>query len=236
MDFLELTLPGPAENLALDEALLLQAESGEAGEILRIWELPQLAVVLGAGGKLKEDVHEEACLLDGVPILRRASGGGTVLLGPGSLCYSLVLAQDSHPALQDILPSYEHILSRVAEAVGVPGLTMAGTSDLTLELVKCSGNAQQRKRRYLLHHGTLLHGMDLDRVGRYLRMPVRQPDYRAGRDHASFVRNLEVRRDKLIAGLRESWGARTLRQAWPQEQVQSLVAEKYELTSWINRR
>ena len=39
MQRLDLTLDSPAENLALDEALLLAAESGEIrSEVLRIWE------------------------------------------------------------------------------------------------------------------------------------------------------------------------------------------------------
>ena len=110
MQFLDETLPTLAENLALDEALLLEAESGRGGEVLRLWEWPQPAVVLGSGCRLAEDADEAACLTGGVPILRRSSGGGTVLLGTGCLCYSLVLSYDRSPALRDIRSSYIHIL------------------------------------------------------------------------------------------------------------------------------
>src|SRR5713101_1696181 len=106
MRLLDLTLPTAAENLALDEALLLDAEAAAGGEVLRLWEWPAFAVVLGSASRLAEDVDEAACLADGVPILRRASGGGTVLLGPGCLCYSLVLAYASSPALREIRSSY----------------------------------------------------------------------------------------------------------------------------------
>src|SRR5436190_16951633 len=102
MHFLGLTLASPADNLALDEALLLEAEAGDAGEVLRCWEWPTPAVVLGAAGILSQDVDESACQRDGVPILRRASGGGTVLLGPGCLLFSLVLAYERDPALGDV--------------------------------------------------------------------------------------------------------------------------------------
>ena len=91
MTYLDLTLSRLADNLALDEALLLEAEAGRGGEVLRVWEWPQPAVILGSGSRLAEDVDETACHTDGVPILRRSSGGGTVLLGTGCLCYSLVL-------------------------------------------------------------------------------------------------------------------------------------------------
>ena len=50
MRYLDLTLPDAAANLALDEALLLQAEETQCGEVLRVWEWPLPAVVLGAGG------------------------------------------------------------------------------------------------------------------------------------------------------------------------------------------
>src|SRR5205823_3610625 len=107
--------PAPPENLALDEALLLEAEAGRAGETLRVWEWPGPAVVLGSGCRLAEDVDEQACRRDGVPVLRRASGGGTVLLGPGCLCYSLVLAYERDPALAEIRPSSALILRRTAD-------------------------------------------------------------------------------------------------------------------------
>src|SRR5262245_19091088 len=83
--FLPLTLPDLADNLALDEALLLAAEERPAGGVLRLWEWPRPAVVLGAGCPLAQDVDEAACTAASVPVLRRASGGGTVLLGPGCL-------------------------------------------------------------------------------------------------------------------------------------------------------
>src|SRR6516225_1355484 len=102
MRYLDLTLPAPADNLALDEALLLAAEAGEGGEVLRLWEWPRPAVVLGTGCRLAQDVDEAACIADGVPVLRRASGGGTVLLGRGCLCYTLVLRYGRAPELAHI--------------------------------------------------------------------------------------------------------------------------------------
>src|SRR5438309_1674831 len=71
MNYFDKTLPTVAENLALDEALLLDAEAG-GPEVLRLWSWPTHAVVLGAGGRLAGDVDEAACKTDGVPILRRS--------------------------------------------------------------------------------------------------------------------------------------------------------------------
>src|SRR5207244_9124660 len=109
MFYVDRVLPTLAENLALDEALLLAAEEN-GPEVLRLWEWRTPAVVLGAAGRLREEVYEEHCHADGVPILRRASGGGTVLLGPGCLVYSLVLSYARAPALGEIRASYCYIL------------------------------------------------------------------------------------------------------------------------------
>src|SRR5262245_45500207 len=116
MRLLDLTLPDSARNIALDEALLLDAEAG-GPETLRFWEWPAPAVVLGAGGKSAEEVHADACERDGVPVLRRSSGGGTVLLGRGCLNYSLILAFERHPALTDLHASYCFILGALAKAL-----------------------------------------------------------------------------------------------------------------------
>ncbi len=234
MRFLDLTLPAAADNLALDEALLLAAEAGAGGEVLRLWEWPRPAVVLGTGCRLAEEVDEETCRIDGVPILRRSSGGGTVLLGPGCLLYTLVLRYDRAPELTQIQPSYRFILGRIGRALG--GGTPAGISDLAQGGRKVSGNAQQRKRDHLLHHGTLLYAFDLQRVGRYLRPPPRQPDYRAGREHADFLRNLDLSRDELKGRLRAAWQADEELEAWPEGRVRQLVREKYGSPEWVRRR
>jgi lipoate-protein ligase A len=238
MHYLSTTLATAPENLALDEALLLAAEDGTGGEVLRLWEWPRPAVVLGAGGRLAEDVNEAACAADGVPILRRASGGGTVLLGTGCLCFSLVLRYARDPALTEIASSYAYILDRMLQALAgvLPGLERAGTSDLVAAGRKFSGNAQQRKRAHLLHHGTLLYSFDLDLVSRYLRLPARQPEYRARREHGEFLMNLPAAAAELERRLREVWESDDDLQAWPEGLTRQLVAEKYGKREWTYRR
>jgi lipoate-protein ligase A len=238
MDFLDLTLPSAAENLALDEALLLAAESGDGGEVLRLWGWPAPAVVLGSGGRLADDVDEDACDADAVPILRRASGGGTVLLGRGCLLYTLVLRYERDAVLNDIRSSYTFILGRIGQALTEgPGVVeQAGISDLILAGRKFSGNAQQRKRSFLLHHGTFLYDFDLALVPRYLREPPRQPEYRGDRAHLEFLRNLPLDGAEVKRRLRRAWAADTSLRAWPTQEVQRLAAEKYTKKEWIRRR
>lgn len=237
MFLLDVVLNTLAENLALDEALLLQAEQG-GPEVLRLWEWPSAAVILGAGCRLTLDVDEQACRTDGVPILRRSSGGGTVLLDEGCLLYSLILAQDRDAQLGHVRTSYDWILQRMIDAFTPLGIDLkqAGTSDLILGQRKVSGNAQQRKRTHLLHHGTLLYGFKLAEAERYLRLPERQPDYRGQRSHGDFLGNLPLPAAALRSLLSRAWDAHELLPEWPEQSVRELVREKYGREDWTRRR
>ena len=91
MKYLDRTLRTPQENLAADEALLDWCEEESADEILRFWEPRQHFVVLGYSNRTRTEVNLDSCKKLDVPVLRRCSGGGTVLQGPGCLNYALLL-------------------------------------------------------------------------------------------------------------------------------------------------
>jgi lipoate---protein ligase len=237
MRLLDLTLPDPARNIALDEALLLDAEAG-GPETLRFWEWPAPMIVLGAGGKWAEEIHVAACKGDGVPVLRRSSGGGAVVVGRGCLNYSLILAYERHAALTDLHASYCMILGALAGALEplAPGVGCAGISDLAIAGRKCAGNAQQRKRTHLLHHGTLLCSFDLSLLPRYLAHPPREPDYRKQRSHLDFVTNLNVPTDAVKERIVGAWQPATAATSWPEPAVEELMHLKYGCADWHRRR
>ncbi len=249
LKLLDLTLNSPEENLALDEALLLEAErcchaswgGGQpmpcSGEVVRFWESPTYFVVLGAGGHLSDEVHVEACRLDGIPILRRDSGGGTVLQGPGCLNYALVLDVASHPECADISGTNRYVLSRLVDALAGhwPAVAWRGTSDLALGDRKISGTAQRRKRRHLLFHGTLLYDFRIDLLEKYLRIPHKQPQYRQRRPHAAFVANIPAPASLLKELISSAWDASVHVKDYPRAIVAQLVAEKYSRREWNER-
>ena len=181
-----------AGHLDRERGLFEGAERGVGGEVCRVWEVRQPVVVVGRSSRIGEDVNQDACRADNVPILRRSTGGGTVVLGRGCLNYAIVLSLVSRPALYDVALSFRVILDRLAAAIGVPGLRLEGPTDLALDGRKVSGNAQRRGRQTLLHHGTLLYDFDASLAARYLKEPARQPPYRARRRHVDFLGNLPL--------------------------------------------
>src|SRR2546422_7707254 len=117
MKYLELTLPTPQHNLACDEALLLGCEEDDEEEILRFWEPREHFVVLGYSNRINAEASLPACRAHRVPILRRCSGGGAVLQGPGCLNYTLILKIDSDPTLQTVTGTKRFVMERNRAAV-----------------------------------------------------------------------------------------------------------------------
>jgi lipoate---protein ligase len=198
MHLIERDLSDPQDNVALDAELFHRMEREGGTETLRFWETRKRAVIVGALGVVELDVHAHACQADGVPVVRRISGGGAVLVGDGCLNYSLVLSLDARPELRHVPDSYRLILGRLVEALAIPRLALRGMSDITFGERKVSGNAQRRGRRALLHHGTLLYAFEISSLDRYLKEPVRQPAYRGRRPHSSFVTNMPVESSDVL--------------------------------------
>lgn len=241
MRFLNPSTLNARESLALDEVLLDALDSGTASgtESLRVWAPGELFVVVGFANQVAWEADVAACSDSGVPIYRRVSGGGTVLQGPGCLNYSVVLRIEEGGPLASVSGANEFILGRVRAALNplVDGeIELRGQTDLTIDGRKFSGNAQKRKRNALLFHGTLLLDFDLGLIEKYLRMPSKQPDYRAGRGHSDFVTNLNIGADAVTAALREAWGASESGDETPAAEVERLVCERYSKDEWNLRR
>lgn len=235
MTSLDLTLPTPEENLAGDEALLDWCEAGAGGELLRFWEPLQYFVVVGYANKVDCEVNVRFCQENGIPILRRCSGGGTVLQGPGCMNYSLILEITESGPLRSIHATNQFVLERHQAALGaLLGKTVErqGHTDLTVEGLKFSGNAQRRKKRFLLFHGSFLLAADIGLIQRALPMPTQQPDYRVNRPHRDFLRNLPLAPTQVKAALRAAWSATDSQILPPKEQISHLAQTKYARPEW----
>jgi lipoate-protein ligase A len=237
---MDLTLPTVEENLALDEALLQEADLGRAGAVLRFWELPRQAVVLGASRRLDEDVIVENCLADQIPIARRSSGGGTVLIGPGALNFTVVLCESAAPGLAAVPAAQRFVLQRIAAAIEQHGrkVEVLGCGDLTSAGLKFSGSAQRRLRHWFFVHCSILYDFPLDRISRYLMLPKRQPTYRQGRSHEDFLRNLDLPRKIIHQLILQAWtplASLSPTPDVPQNLLRTLLSERFANRSWIER-
>ena len=247
MKYLDLTLPSPEENLACDETLLDWCDESDGPEILRFWEPHRHFIVVGYSNRVECEVNLAACRELNIPVLRRCSGGGTVVQGPGCLNYALILRVDSEPALQTVTGANRFVMERNRSALdnllsrgsgrkealsSQSAIVVRGHSDLAIDGRKFSGNAQRRRRHAVLFHGTFLLDFDLELVSRLLPMPSKEPDYRRARSHTEFLMNLNVSAAEIKAALTQAWGAAVAVDGLPFAGTRELAIGKYSSEAW----
>ena len=195
--------------LQWDEDQLYHCESGISKPLLRTWHLSTHAIIMGKGNKVKTEVNQNTCKQDQIPIIKRCSGGGTVLIGPGCLCYSLILPIIFHPKLRSISSTNTWIMQKMASGLSQnlnQTVSVNGITDLCINNQKFSGNAQRRLKKSLLFHGTLLYNFNLSLISKYLPYPSLSPSYRKHRDHQTFITQLSTTTEpQLIQMLRKIW-------------------------------
>ena len=170
----------------------------------------------------------------------RSSGGGTVVVGPGTLNVTMVLPESMAPGLSTVETAQRYVLERMAPAIRGLGRPVAieGRGDLTLAGRKFGGSAQRRLKSWFMVHCSILNDFDIQRIVRYLAIPDKQPEYRAGRRHDEFLSNLDLPREALVSALCQAWSpgsSLTAAPAWTRTVVESLLAEKYANSAWIER-
>ena len=232
---LDLTLPTPAQNLACDEALLELCDCGQADEILRFWEPAQYFVVVGYANHVATEVNIEFCRQQNISVLRRCTGGGTVLQGPGCLNYSLLLRIEGPHPVASITAANNFVMSRLRDALAKllrAPVEHVGHTDLAIGGLKFSGNAQRRCKRFLLFHGCFLLHLDIELVEKTLQLPSRQPDYRVRRSHADFLMNVKVPSSVIKMELAKAWNATEALSRVPTADIEVLAQTKYSSPEW----
>ncbi len=219
MQYLDLTLPTPAENLALDEALLEEAEAADRAR--RNASPVGAAAAAGRGGAIVAGGCRGADR--GVPGIghsraappkRRGGRGhraGLPDVRPGAELPPAAGAARRHRG-----PSLG--VGHVGRGAGglCAGRSVPGHERSGLGRVEVLGQQRPLRRNHLLYHGTLLYDFPLELIERLLAMPPRMPEYRGGRPHEGFVTNLPLDRETIRQALLAAFDAREPRDAWPE--------------------
>lgn len=162
--------PG-ALNMGIDEAVLRSVAAGDSLPALRLYSWAPACVTVGYFQSLEDEVDLAACRAAGVDAVRRITGGGAVL-HEAEITYSIVLPEGHPLAPAGILDSYRIICGGIVDALRELGIEAAfePINDVCAGGRKVSGNAQTRKHGCLLQHGTVLLGLDPERMFSLLRV------------------------------------------------------------------
>lgn len=200
MKLFELNNSNPTQLIETDNTILSDMDSGKyEHNILRLWEASSYFIVLGASNKPETEVNISSCRQDNIPILKRRTGGGTVLQGPGCFNYAFICSLKNRDDLKTIQAANRSFMKTVSSIIKTLGIssTVQGVTDLTVGNKKFSGNAQKRTRNAVLFHGTILYSMDISKIETYLTYPSKAPDYRTKRSHRDFLTNIPVTYSEL---------------------------------------
>ena len=177
----------------LEHDLELLAYATEHGRsTFRTWVARSHTVVVGRAVDVESEVDTEHCARLEVQIVRRPSGGRSVVIGPGTVQYTFALPYRLSSELSGISSSKRFCNRLLLAALADARIVEDDSGDLLLGDRKIGGLAIKRGREAMMLHGTLLVAADIEVVASLLRHPLREPAYRRGRGHAEFLANLGV--------------------------------------------
>jgi len=185
---LEKTPLSAAVNMARDEYLFQWCCQHEAG-VLRLysWDGPSFSI--GASQKSSRAVDLEVLRREGFPLVRRITGGKTVL-HDDEVTYSVVSSEAVFHRDNDLLQSYRLIATILVDALqrldipaelstarhptlarsDQPCFSFPTPNEIEINNRKIIGSAQKRNQQALLQHGSIPFSMNYDLYARGTRM------------------------------------------------------------------
>ncbi|AEM68915.1 lipoate--protein ligase [Mycoplasma putrefaciens] len=174
----------PAINLAIEEYLTYNYDSKDP--IVFFWQNAN-TIVVGRNQNTFAEINLTEAWKDGVKIIKRNTGGGTVYQDLGNVCFSLIVDNttddvDYQKALQPII-TYLNAKNIHAQ--------FSGRNDMVIDGYKVSGNAQLKTNQKTLVHGTLLFDVDLTKIAKYLIVDPEKLKHQQIRSKPARVRNIK---------------------------------------------
>ena len=223
-----LIIDGPQNafmNMAVDEAIFTRTREEHYRPTIRFsqWERPSISY--GYAVKAEKELNIHYCQEQDIQIVRRITGGG-VVFHQCDITFSIIFPEDIVPDTGSVLGSYKfinQIFILGLQNFGIRGgfyemdqktPTETGGEnvcflkptqfDIIYEGKKLVGNAQRRKKGYILNHGSILFTNDYVRMLPCLNMP----DPQKMLDNAVTLQSLagkEATRERVIQAIMEAF-------------------------------
>ncbi len=159
-------------NMAIDRAVMVSHSMKAVPPTVRFYGWKPSAISIGYFQSLDDEVELETCNKLKIDYVRRITGGGAVF-HDNELTYSIVISE-SHPSIsKNILDSYGRICGAIVKGLNNIGIESiyAPINDIISNGKKISGNAQTRKKKTVLQHGTILTDVDVEKMFSVLKVP-----------------------------------------------------------------
>lgn len=197
-----------SENYNLPDCQLLQ--SGNNHSSCNVWEPDRIIVIMGKGSDPDDELRAENIRQDNIPVIKRSTGGCSVIVAPNMFVASFVMKNDFAKKNNEYFDLFNSVLVKTFLKLGVENIDLNGISDITLNGLKVVGSAIYRNKDLVFYHAVINNAGDINLLEKYLRVPTRQPDYRQGRAHKDFVTSFktqgyELKFSDLEQALKTEW-------------------------------
>ncbi len=163
------------------------------------------AIVMGISGKPELLLNVDRVSQDQIPVIKRFSGGGTVIVDENTLFVTFICQKEIHS-----FAAYPEPIMKWSEEIYQSVFPQEHFSlrenDFVFGEKKFGGNAQYIKKDRWLHHTSFLwdyHKENMD----YLLHPKKTPTYRKERPHTEFLCTLREHfqaMDEVAAGIKHA--------------------------------
>lgn len=199
-----------AANIALDKLLLNAVNNSEFQPSLRFYNPSNEALVVGLAQDHHQTINISKAQQLNIPILKRFSGGGTVLVSANSLTFSAIINHTPEVPRYAVNKAYNYLFNPLRAIFNKYSLKVDffPPCDLAIGGKKIAGTAQAQKRHCLMIHGCILINQDLTKIEALLPHPPAEPHYRLGRPHSSFLANLaefDLQEEQVKEILIQAW-------------------------------
>ncbi len=147
------------------------------------------AIVMGISGKPDELINRPKLQEKPIPVIRRFSGGGTVVVDKDT-CFVTFICNTGCVGVPGVPERILRWTGSFYEKVFDQGCFGIRENDYVLGEKKFGGNAQYLCKQRWLHHSSLLWDFQEENMD-YLLMPKKAPTYRQQRPHRDFLCRLK---------------------------------------------
>ena len=192
------------------------------------------AVVMGISGKPEELVNLPALHEKNIPLIKRYSGGGTVIVDHDTVFVSMLCKAALHLA-----KPYPESIMKWSESLYKSVICHNDFSlcenDFAIGNLKFGGNAQYITKSKWMHHTTLLWDYEDEKMD-LLKLPAKRPKYRSDRTHSDFLcrlKNYMVSKEALVVNVKETLSKRYGLEEVDVSLIQDILSQEHRKSTRI---